>query len=74
MTRTAHAASCPVELATRNADGIVVSLHWLPRTDGLSVFILDSREGEILEVPVAAGQNPLDVFHHPFAYVRADAA
>ena len=74
MSRTADTASCPVELLSRNADGLVVSLHWLPATNGLSVLVLDGREGEVHAVPVEPGQDPLDVFHHPYAYVRAVAA
>jgi len=73
MSRTANVESSPVELATRQAEGIVVSLHWHPETNQLRVSILDCRELDIVAVAVEDGQNPLDVFHHPYAYVRPHA-
>jgi hypothetical protein len=52
----------------------VVSLHWHPQTNQLRVSILDCRELDIVAVPIEDGQNPLDVFHHPYAYAATRRA
>jgi hypothetical protein len=55
------------ELASRESNGIHVSLLWR-RCDGhvkVSVFDAGSETGFDLDV---AGDSPFDVFHHPFAY------
>jgi hypothetical protein len=62
------ADTVPAELAHRAGDGMAVSLLWRRTEDRLCVVVLDSKTGEALEVNVEAGDNPLDVFHHPFAY------
>lgn len=56
-----------VELARRENDGIAVTLMWDRRGDHRTVYVLDSRSGELLTVPVGR-DNALDVFYHPFAY------
>jgi carotenoid cleavage dioxygenase-like enzyme len=56
-----------VELAHRENDGIAITLVWDTRGDSRTVFVLDSRSGELLTVPVER-DNALDVFYHPFAY------
>ena len=61
-----------VELAHRESDGIEVTLVWDTGVDGRTVYVLDSRSGEQLIVPVER-DNPLDVFYHPFAYAAARA-
>ena len=61
------------ELARRASDGVVVSLLWR-RSDGrLTVVVNDTRTGEKLRLP-ARGDNALDVFNHPYAYLPARAA
>jgi hypothetical protein len=63
------------ELAHRRNDGLDVRLLWDPSSDTVRVSLQDSRSGAGFEVPVLAGQRPLDVFHHPFAYAEVrDAA
>jgi hypothetical protein len=63
------------ELAHRRNDGLDVRLLWEPGTDRVSVALMDARTGDGFEVPVAPGERPLDVFHHPFAYAAVrDAA
>ena len=56
------------ELDHRVSDGIEVQLLWRPRDDRALVAVSDTKTGEAFTIEVAAGQRPLDVFHHPFAY------
>ena len=55
------------ELDHRSGDGIDVSLLWNPVTDCVSIQVVDTRSGEILEFPVAA-DDALTAFHHPYAF------
>jgi hypothetical protein len=57
------------ELATRESDGLVVSLLWSKSADRLKVAVVDTRRGEQFELE-AAGTDALAVFHHPFATRR----
>lgn len=61
------------ELATRQMDGVVVSLHWHRANDKLTVIVDDTRTGERIRVP-ARRENALEVFYHPFAYAPKLAA
>jgi hypothetical protein len=56
------------ELAHRRNDGLDVRLLWNADDDRLLVALSDGKTGEGFEVEVGAGERPLDVFHHPFAY------
>jgi hypothetical protein len=58
------------ELAVRGSDGLVVSLLWRRRDDALTVVVGDLRRGESFEVAVGSA-DPLEVFHHPYAYAAA---
>jgi hypothetical protein len=55
------------ELASRESDGLTVSLCWRRSDNHVTVVVSDARLGESFEVEVG-GNNPLDVFHHPYAY------
>jgi hypothetical protein len=55
------------ELAHRTSDGIEVTLFWTKPSDRVTVAVLDTRSGEILEFDVA-GSAALDAFNHPYAY------
>jgi hypothetical protein len=55
------------ELASRDTDGLAVSLLWNAATDAVKVTVADSRLDEEFELPIA-GADALDAFHHPFAY------
>src|SRR5436305_8939733 len=61
------------ELDHRTSDCIEVRLLWNSRTDAVSVAVEDGRSGEafLVEVP---GSDALYAFHHPYAYVRGEAA
>ena len=58
------------ELASRESDGIAVSLRWDPETGNVSVLVEDSKLGERFVVR-AEPEQALQVFHHPYAYARS---
>ena len=60
------------QLAYRSGDGIEVSLLWSRPTDTLTVQVVDSRTGELLEFSPPRDKG-LDAFYHPFAYAPEDA-
>jgi len=57
------------ELAYRNQDGVEVTLLWEPRSDGISVEVIDHLDGSEFRVPVA-GHLASDAFHHPYAFAQ----
>ncbi len=66
MTRRPTTTTTPQELAYRVTDGLEVSLLW-SEADGLTVAVRDSRTDDSFELAVE-GDDPLDVFNHPYAY------
>jgi hypothetical protein len=58
------------ELAHRASDGIEVTLFWTKPSDRVTIAVLDTRSGEILEFDVA-GSTALDAFNHPYAHAHA---
>lgn len=56
------------ELAQRSAGGLEVTLLWDPLDDDLTVRVVDTRSGDVFQVPVG-NANPLEVFEHPFGYL-----
>jgi hypothetical protein len=57
------------ELAFRTSGGLQVSLLWERLSNAPVVAVFDRRQGHYFEVPVKPGQDPLDVFRHPYAYL-----
>ena len=55
------------ELAYRHADGVHVTLLWVPSTNRLIVEVYDERHGETFEID-APRDRALHVFWHPYAY------
>lgn len=55
------------ELATRDGDGLEISLLWSKAADRVKVTVADSRLDESFELDIA-GAEALAAFHHPFAY------
>lgn len=55
------------ELATREGDGLQVSLLWSKSADRVKVSVLDERLGEAFDLDIP-GADALSAFHHPFAY------
>jgi hypothetical protein len=66
--RSTHHQETTRELDTRTSDGIHVRLLWRPCDGHISVAVNDTKTGEAFELPVRDGQQPLDVFQHPYAY------
>ncbi len=56
------------ELDTRWNDGIQVRLLWCQHDGRVLVAVTDTRNGGAFSIQVAAGEDPHDVFHHPYAY------
>jgi hypothetical protein len=57
------------ELDSRTADGIHVRLLWSESDDQVTVTVADGKSGGSFRIEVCEGDNALDVFHHPYAYV-----
>ncbi len=55
------------ELASRECDGLVVSLFWSSAADRVLVAVADQRLEEEFRLDVP-GTCALDAFYHPFAY------
>ena len=58
------------QLAQRRENGLEVTLNWDPRSNAVSVEIVDLCDDRNLVVPVAAA-SALDAFYHPYAYAAA---
>ena len=56
------------ELDHRSSDGIDVRLLWCERDGRVLVAVNDAKTGEAFTVEVREGENPMQVFKHPFAY------
>jgi hypothetical protein len=57
------------ELDYRLVNGLQVQLWWDPETGCIWVSVRDARTANQFLIEVRDGERPLDVFHHPFAYV-----
>lgn len=70
MKRKLHSNGRRRELARRASGGVDVRLLWQQAEGGdrLTVVVDDAATGERFELDIRAGESPLDVFHHPFAY------
>jgi hypothetical protein len=68
MTMTTKTSQLPTELAHRASDGLEVWLLWTRATNRVFVLVVDSRLDNSFELDVS-GDEALDAFHHPYAYV-----
>ena len=59
------------ELATRETDGLTVSLVWSSETGAVKVTVADSRLDHDFELHVR-GADALAAFYHPFAFAAAE--
>jgi hypothetical protein len=59
------------ELASREADGIVVSLLWSRAGNRVKVVVADTRTERQFEFAVAPARA-LDAFRHPFVYAGSE--
>ena len=64
----------PTTLTSRRSGTAVVALVWSRVTGRAVVIVEDAATGDRLEVHVAPGESPLDVFEHPYAYAGLHAA
>jgi hypothetical protein len=58
------------ELAYRNQNGLEVRLLWDPRSNEVSVEVIDQLDDGGFRLPIA-GHLALDAFHHPYAYAQS---
>lgn len=69
-TRTNTSEQRFQELAYRENEGIEVSLLWDAADSSVSVFVSDATTDDSFELAVE-GENPLEVFNHPYAYAAS---
>lgn len=55
-----------IELATRDAGSLHVTLFWHRATDLFTISVDDGAVGDQFELVVDG--NPLDIYYHPYAY------
>jgi hypothetical protein len=60
------------ELASRETEGLLVSLHWSSQDGDLKVAVADLRLRTRCEFTVAP-DCALDAYHHPFLYPGSPA-
>jgi hypothetical protein len=65
-----HPATESRELAHRAHDSLEVTLSWHPRSNEISVEVVDDRLEQSFTLTVDPG-SALDAFHHPYAYAPA---
>ena len=61
----------PKLLALRHSGTTDVALFWSKRRHRAAVAVEDEATGERFELSVEPGDNPLDLFEHPFAYASS---
>jgi len=59
------------ELASRESNGITVSLFWTRSTNLVTVTVADAANDDYFELVLDEGEPALDVFNHPFAHAAA---
>jgi len=65
---TAETLTSIRELDTRVTDGARVRLLWCEHDGTLWVTVVNTKTGDAFHVEVHQGEQPADVFHHPYAY------
>jgi hypothetical protein len=60
------------ELASRENDGLEVSLLWSKSEDRVRVAVVDERLDETFEFDIA-GADALAAFNHPFAFAPSES-
>jgi hypothetical protein len=63
-----HAKESLHELDRRARDGVDVALLGRKRDNGILVSVADAKTGGAFQLEVRDDEQPLDVFHHPYAY------
>jgi hypothetical protein len=68
MTHTTAPYRCTLrELAHRAHDGLEVTLLWNPRSNEVSIDVIDERRNRSFLLAVEPG-SALDAFNHPYVY------
>lgn len=70
MSPAAAPPCAPIELCSRTADGITVTLLWTPDSNRLTVSVVDTKLNASFQLEPAP-ENAWDVFEHPFARAAA---
>lgn len=58
------------ELARRDSAGTHVALLWSRRRHRAAVVLEEDATGELLELDVYERENPLELYQHPYAYLK----
>jgi hypothetical protein len=59
------------ELASRESNGITVTLFWTRATNLVTVTVADAANDDYFELVLDEDEQALDVFNHPFAHAAA---
>ena len=59
------------ELASRESNGLTVTLFWSRSTNLVTVAVADAPNDDYFELVLEEHEQALDVFHHPFAHAAA---
>ena len=59
------------ELAYRNQNSLEVTLLWEPRSNEVSIEVIDRLDDSGFRLPIAR-HLALDAFHHPYAQAHDD--
>ena len=59
------------ELASRETNGITVTLLWTRSTNLVTVAVDDAANDDYFELVLDEDERAMDVFHHPFAHAAA---
>jgi hypothetical protein len=59
------------ELASRESNGITVTLLWTRSTNLVTVAVADAATDDYFELVLDEDERALDVFHHPYAHAAA---
>jgi len=59
------------ELASRESNGVTVTLFWSRSTNLVTVAVADAASDDYFELVLDEHESALDVFHHPFAHAAA---
>jgi hypothetical protein len=57
------------ELARRDSAGTHVALLWSRRRHHAAVVLEEDATGELVELDIHEGENPLELYQHPYAYL-----
>jgi hypothetical protein len=74
MTRRTSFDAHPKELAYRRSGTADVALLWSRRLHRAAVVVDDEGSGDHFELDIGPGDDPLDIYQHPYAYAAARAA